>query len=408
MHKEKYFEKVHELCVNASNNKVVSTLTKDTRRTGIRIYNNNCIGVAGTIGNCKESDLDNMAIDSLKFKIPYPYEISKDHIETQTYDDEYLVEEDLEKEVNYLISEFKRENQTLNFSDRVSIIKRYFRLTNDNNLDLEYSDVLYKFDLGFLNKDSLGVIDGSISYLGRKYDRNIFLKWGLEICNAYMNKVQMPRVKSIPILFHTSKLEPLEKIIENLDGQAVGTGVSIFCDKFNKKIFNENFTLYHDLNPKNGISPFFDFEGVVNNGYAYTLIENGIMRTAYTDKRTAANYNLPLTGNAGGQYDDVPYLMFIGCKLKCSNKTAKELLDGELGILVIDFTSEFNSNNEFVGTIQTSYLFDGHKLIGRLPGFIVKSNLYKMFGKDYIGVSKETKMSLSYENYLIMRMEIAD
>lgn len=117
-------------------------------------------------------------------------------------------------------------------------------------------------------------------------------------------------------------------------------------------------------------SPFFDAEGVVNNEYRYALIEKGVIKTPYTDKRTARKFNLPLTGNSDSLYDGVPEVGFINHKIEESQKTLKELLSGEIGIFVM-----VSSSGDFAAPVQCAFLFDGERLIGKLPELQLSSNI---------------------------------
>ena len=53
--------------------------------------------------------------------------------------------------------------------------------------------------------------------------------------------------------------------------------------------------------------------------------------------------------------------------------------------------------------IHTALLTDGEKILGRLPPFTIKSNMFDMFGKDFIGVSKYEK--LFNDKVILMKME---
>lgn len=110
--------------------------------------------------------------------------------------------------------------------------------------------------------------------------------------------------------------------------------------------FNENFTFYQSAEREDLLdAQFFDAEGVVNEGFKYALIENGRIVSPYTDKKTAHKFNLPLTGSASGEYDKVPSLSPRNYKIEASDKTLKELLNGQLAVAVViasggDFTAD--------------------------------------------------------------------
>ena len=41
--------------------------------------------------------------------------------------------------------------------------------------------------------------------------------------------------------------------------------------------------------------------------------------------------------------------------------------------------------------VQIGLLTDGEKILGRVPPFTIVSNLFDMFGKDFIGIAKYNK-----------------
>ncbi|MFP4078887.1 MAG: hypothetical protein ACLFUQ_07070, partial [Candidatus Izemoplasmataceae bacterium] len=42
-------------------------------------------------------------------------------------------------------------------------------------------------------------------------------------------------------------------------------------------------------------------------------------------------------------------------------------------------------SGHFAAPVQVSVLFDGEKIIGKLPEFTMKSHLFRMLGPDYLG-----------------------
>jgi hypothetical protein len=55
-----------------------------------------------------------------------------------------------------------------------------------------------------------------------------------------------------------------------------------------------------------------------------------------------------------------------------------------------------------------SLSFDGEKFMGRLPQINISSHLYDMFGKDYIGVGKDSISKLSKSNCIAMNMKATE
>ena len=62
-------EKKTELTV--TNSKISAVMRSNIQKTGIRLYDNGCIGIAGAIGAYNEDELIKNAGHMLKFKLPY-------------------------------------------------------------------------------------------------------------------------------------------------------------------------------------------------------------------------------------------------------------------------------------------------------------------------------------------------
>ncbi|MBU5438134.1 hypothetical protein KQI42_08950 [Tissierella sp. MSJ-40] len=408
MIKEKYINRVKKISINVTQTKIDSISHKDIEKTGLRIYKNGYIGYSGAIGRYEEEELEKRAKDSLNNKMPYQYNLGKNLRKKEDFSSEIIKEDNLVEELNELLGALRKEQPEFYFSNKFNLIEHEVRLLNDNGLDLYYKDKYIDFILIFKEKTSPNIMDGFVGLNGRKYSRKLALENINQICSAYRNKVMLPNKKVLPVVFSTDDMLPLEKFLEDLNGDRFGSKSSLLSNKRNKKIFNENFTLYQTNNPNDCIVPFFDAEGVINDNHRYPLIKEGIIVSPYTDKRISNKYNLPLTGCAAAEYDGMPNLGFPKLKIKESEKTAKELLGGEMGIFILvasggDFTPEGN----FATPVQLAFLFDGEKFIGRLPELSISSNVFHMFGDSFLGVSKDTMNPLSNNKFLIMNMEVS-
>ena len=72
-------------------------------------------------------------------------------------------------------------------------------------------------------------------------------------------------------------------------------------------------------------------------------------------------------------------------------------------LLVQFYGGGFSDTGEYAMPVQMSYLTDGEKILGRLPPFTMRSNLFDMFGKDFIGTSKHT--DIWNKGMLLVKME---
>ncbi|SDY73191.1 PmbA protein [Proteiniborus ethanoligenes] len=391
MVKEKYIKTFKEISINISQTEIKSVRKKDITKTGFRIYENGFIGIAGAVGKADEAELEKRAIENLKLQIPYPYEPSSSLVKEVDYRKETLSDEDFVSEVEELLKILREEFPDFIFSNNIYIQEFETKLINNKGLNLTHVDRAVIAALIIKEKASVNVFDAFASFLDREYSRNEILNNVRETLTAYNNKVKLPVQGKQPVVFlENDERLPLKKILEEMNGYKIGTGASLFKDFLGEKKFSDSFTLYQSTEREDITEfEFFDAEGVVNED-RYTLIENGKIITPYTDKKTAAQFNLPLTGSASADYDKVPSLGARNLKVASSNKTLKELLNGQLAIVVLlasggDFTAE----GVFGTPVQLGFLTDGEKLLGRLPELTISGELYTMFGDDYIGKSKD-------------------
>lgn len=391
MIKEKYIINEKEITINIVQTEIKSIRKKDITKTGFRVYDNGYIGVAGAVGKVDEAELEKRAIENLKLQIPYPYEPSTNNIELLDYRRKTFSDEDFVKEIEELLYILRSEFSDFIFSNNAAIQEMDVRLSNDKGLDLSHKDRFVVLQFVIKEKSSVNVFDAFATFVDREYSREKVLNIIRDTLTAYRNPVKLPKEGKLPIVFASDDLLPLKKIIEELNGYKVGTGASLFKDFIGEKKFSENFTLYQSAEEEDITGQtFFDAEGVVNKGYKYALIENGRIVSPYTDKKTASQFNLPLTGSASAEYDKVPSLAPKYLKIASSGKTLKELLNGQLAVAVLIASGgDFTAEGVFGTPVQLAFLTDGERLIGRLPELTISGDVYTMFGDDFIGRSED-------------------
>ncbi len=391
MIKEKYIKNLKEISINILQSNIKSVRKKDITKTGFRVYENGFVGIAGAVGKVDELELEKRAIENLRLEIPYPYEPSTNLVKKVDYRKETLSHEEFVKEVEELLEILKKEFPDFIFSNNIYIKDFETKLINNKGIDLTHIDRVVVASIVIKEKNSVNVFDALSTYIDREYSRDKILNNIRGMLTAYKNKIELPSKGKQPVVFIADDGLTLMKIVEEMNGYKVGTGASLFKDFIGEKKFSDKFTLYQSAEEEelSGVE-FFDAEGVVNPDYKYTLIENGRIITPYTDKKTASQFNLPLTGSASEEYDKVPSLAPRNLVVKSSDKTLKELLNGQLGIAVLIASGgDFTQEGVFGTPVQLAFLTDGEKLLGRLPELTISGELYSMFGDDFVGKSQD-------------------
>ena len=409
MNTEKYTTRVQELSLNVVQTEIDSIRKKDITKTGLRVYQDGKIGIAGAIGDYDEGALTQKAIDALALGISYPYDISSDRVETVEPESDLSEGQAFVSEMGQMLAELRGAQPSFSFSDKIALRTKDVRLVNDRGLDLQYSSTSIQVDLDIKDKGSSNILDAWAGYDGWRYDRAEFLRLTNVICDAYRRQVDIEE-GTHPVFFLVDDYVYLGKLMESLHGLLYGTGGSLLSGKTGEKLFADHFTARQSRHWQDGvIGPFFDTEGTVNEGYRFNLIQDGVLLSPMTDKKHAAKFGLPLTGSASGDYDSVPTLgRWSPIQIASTGKTMKELLNGEQGVLVwIAAGGDFTPDGHFATPVQLAYLFDGETLVGRLPELNVSSHLYDMFGKDFIGVSTDSLTSLGKLDLIAMNMEVS-
>ena len=407
MIKEKYTINNEETSLNLVQTQIESVRKKNITKTGFRLYKDKKIGVSGAIGQYDEKEQWEKAEKALSLNIDYPYEVSasleKSVQKPCDFSDGIVFTEEMEE----LLQELRQRHPQFIFSNKLKLLTDDVILENDNGLKLHSRISKIEASVLIKDKSSSDLMDAFMGMEGTKWDREEFLRLTNMTCTGLEKDVDIEngihKVVMIPF-----GCDFMGKMYSELHGLKYGTGGSLFSGKIGEKLFSDDFTLYQSLSPEDGIlEPFFDAEGTVNKNFRYPLIEQGILKSPYTDKKYADQFNLVLTGAAGGSYDSVPSLSPHPLVIKNSEKTMKELLDGEKAIIVL-FASggDFTPEGRYATPVQTSFLFDGEKMLGRLPQLNITSHIYDMFGKNFIGVAKDSFTSLFPMHLPVMNMKV--
>ena len=385
MQKEFITIREKETAVKIQNTKIDAIRTKDIVKKGVRVYKDGKIGISGAVGNISDKDLVDNAIENLSANISYPYDLSADLKDHRDYSKEKISSNELMELADEILEKLRKEYSDFDFSERINTKEISCTMKNTQGLDLEYKDAYMSLGLILKEKKSANVFDGFLQYYGRSFDLDKFWEFNEELLAAYRKKVSLPEGERLPV-FMLEFYELENFLSRSLNGELYATGSSLFSNKIGEQLFNEKITIQQNRDPQHMPQPFFDMEGVVLKGDAYYLIEKGKLVNVYTDKRTAHTYNLPHTGAASGAYDGIPTLSRAPLRFVVDSDDIKAALDGQMAILVaVSSGGDFTSDGSFAAPVQVGFLFDGQRILGKLPEFTMRSHLYKLLGEDYIG-----------------------
>lgn len=374
-----------ETAAKIQNTVIDAVRVKDIIKKGVRVFKDGKIGISGAIGNVPDQELIDRAIANLGTGIAYEFPLESNRQETRDLGRGAIPPETLMSYADDILETLRTDYPDFDFSEKIGTKQVEVTMRNTEGLDLCYRDAYFELGLMLKEKSSANLFDGFIQYYGRDFDPQAFWQFNRGYLEAYRNSVQLPEGDKLPVFMMDSP-ELLGFLNKTFNGERFATGSSLLSGRIGNKIFDEKVVIGQSTDSRLKFDAFFDREGVSQPDDFYPLVENGVMKAVYTDKRTAATYGLPHTGAASGTYDGMPKLAQAKLAFKTDTDDIVEALKGQKAIfVVVSAGGDFTPDGNYAAPVQVSFLFDGEKIIGKLPEFSVRSNLFNMLGDDYIG-----------------------
>lgn len=369
-------------------NQIVSFDKINGESCSFRVYKDGIAGIYYHQGKISDEEGYAKAEKNLELMRPYPFELetgvrSRDKTEKPLTDEEVMTT--AAKVLKYLRKKYP------DYTFGGNVYSNHWAEKRENSAGMKYEckDANCGINIEFKHKDSKDISDGYISFTQRTLRPRAFYKIADNILENFTKEVPMPEECIIIDKYYgyTSLLR------SSLDLENLKNGTSLLSGKVGQKVFSEELTVVHDVSDKNSwCSTFWDGDGVVCKGDKVTFIRDGKILRGYCGKKNAKKYGVKTTGNEGDNYSDIPTGSFNTMTLKIGKKSAKELLNGRLAIIPIQsFGGGFKEKGEYTMPVQIGLLTDGEKILGRVPPFTISSNMFDMFGKDFIGIAKFNK-----------------
>jgi PmbA protein len=379
-----------------------SVRKKNITKSGCRVYADGFLGISGTLGEATEQTWAE-AEANLTLQIPYPFVPEKNSQRTRDLRQTDLTDEQLINKTEALLVVLRERYPDFTFSNKVSMTETEISLKNDAGLDLISIDKTVNFGLLVKHKSSVNIFDTFLMRQDRIFDQEALLHDAQEMLGNFGQELSLPATGKVLVVMELDLISG--KMLESLNGESVARGASLFCNKMGSKAFSDQFNYVQDRTAEKMHTPFFDSEGVQNPDDSCSLIAEGVILQAYSDKKNAAVLGAQSTGAAGGSYDETPSLGQPPVSISPGSKTLKELLNGEKALLIAMASGgDYTAQGDFASPVQLGMLTDGEHLLGRLPEFNIRGNLFELFGDDFIGVSSDK--ALFGERALVVRMQV--
>lgn len=391
MTKELFRIETVETSLNVTQGFVDSVRRKHIVKSGCRVYEGGCIGVAGTLGEATQATWD-QAEANLARKVPYPYAPEANKVRQEDRRQEILDSQTFTARTEQLLEKLRAAFPRIIFSNKVNMTQQTVTLTNDAGLDYTSQDLVYAVVLLAKDVDSAAVFDSAAQYVGRSFDVEAIFRDVSQVMAAHTTAVPLPEGETLPLIIESNLVtEPLSQA---LNGQLFHRNASLLSGKAGQRLFSPDVSLYVDRTAENLGETFFDAEGSVLPGDQCALVEHGVLLRPYADKKTAAEFGAENTASAGGRYDDLPQLGAPGMRFGSSGKNLQELLQGrDAAFVVMAGGGDCTPEGMLATPVQTSYLYRDGKLLGKLPEFSARGSLFDLLGKHYLGCSQDKPFS---------------
>lgn len=408
MEKETLEIELTEISLSVKNSAIHSLRRKDLHRRAARVFKDGAVGLAASQGEIPFSNLFKKARNALTLGVGWDYALPENRVYAGdiTQGLTAVTEENLLDLGEDILKELANRNPDFIFSNQIRGRRRHVALKNSRGTSLSLRTQRTEVSLLFKHRESTNIIDGFLDASSlRKINTNEYVRRYTEILEGYRTLKKMNSGRKKVIFLDEEIL--FRKFHEILRGDRHFQGASLLSNKLGKRVFSDDFTLYdsNNLQRQGHFSPF-DSEGVMRQRSNFPLVQDGIFRNVIFDLRNAAKYKKKSTGNGYRAYSRNPDIHFNALRVKRGQKTLDELLGGDEALLVLVASGgDFLDNGDFSTPVQLSYIYRDGAIRGRAPQLTVRSNLLEMFGKDLLGVSRDSFLSNWVNPYLVMEME---
>ena len=381
---EVYYVSSQDTPIEFANNRLKSLETKASEGIALRVIADNKLGFASSTDLTRLEDLVDAAIATASIGDPVEFDFSRDFraIEDKT-DGQFPKTEKLVKVGEDLIEKVHQYNPDILVD--VSFHSRSGRATLATTTDVyteQNGQSLSAVLSGNLvrGEDFLQAYSYEVSR-DREPDYQAILA---KLIEKYQRASSSASITSgtYPVLFTPSAVSStMGRMFGTIfSGQSIVQKASPLTDKLGEKMFDERITVCED--PTIGVSACdFDDEGVPTS--KKNLIEQGVIKQFYWDRRWAARQGIESSGNGfrGGISRPGPSLANV-C-ITPGSSTVEDLIAGiDEGIVVDQVLGAGQSNvlaGEFSVNIDLGYKVERGKIVGRVKDTMVAGNIFEAF-----------------------------
>ncbi len=406
MKTEKIVKKISNLCLNVVANRVESLRINDSTQNTVRVYDKGMIGVAGSVGEADFAALEAAATEHLSQNIEYP----ETHAPARTIDIDtakpILEAQDFIPAIQHFLDRLSAENPQFLFGNKVQLNSSRHSYENSDGERYTYRGNQLAVVLTIKYKGSANIMDESYACESDRFDEDAICRDVAMKCNAFLNALPHVEEDEVTVI---GDLTPLQFAVNHLVADLYFNNASLLSGKLGEKLFHEQLSVVIDRDPAHVLDlPFFDAEGVVNDGYVKEIIEKGVLKRLLTTKRSAARYHTENIGSASAPYNGVPNIGGEGFDVLNTAEDLAALVKGRAVYLSDTSGGDMTPSGDMSMPVLTSYLYEDGNLLGKLPEYALSANLFDLLGKDFIGVTEKGLFGFGKQKYFVYRAKIVN
>lgn len=405
MEKEILIDKVSSITLNVTANKIDSYRSKEETQNTVRVYQDGKIGVAGSLGEFDEEALTKSAEEALSYGIEYPCDLSA-NVRTIDKSKEIISKKDFIPTMQRLLDRLAKECPKFAVSHKIHLVHAESVYKNSRGADLKYAGDELTLELLFQSKGSGNLMDCFYGGDYEEYDEEkIFLECK-EIYDGFYNNADIEEGE-YPVFFESG--EPLLTMGREFLATSYASGSSLLSGKLGQKIFNEKLTFASDGNPDtNLLVTFFDAEGEIGgDDLRQNFIKDGVFTNVITSKKFSKMLGVPKAATASADYDEVPSMGYHRPYLKPTAKTVTEVAPDKAVLVIMMSGGDMTPDGHFATPVQTSFLVENGKIVGKLPDISVSGEFFDLLGKDYLGTVENAFFPMTKVDYMCCKMKVS-
>lgn len=403
MEKQKLVNRTRSYAATLAAGEVSSLRINDDEKNVLRCYSGGFIGIAGRIGEGDDAALEKEACAALEQGIPYPSPLFGGDERREDFSREIIAEKDFLGAVKHLAARLKKSFPDFIFSDKIILENSSSEYKDSAGTD--YSFFCSSFSLGLMIKSvsSANIMDLAYGAKRNYYDEDAIVSDISALLDVYSAKLPMPEEK-LPVIID---LSAVSYMLGDMTAEMYSGGAGIFAGRLGQKVFRDDVNILINRTPgKNPSVCFFDDEGVTLPGDKFYFVKDGVLSGLATYRRTAAEFNMPLSGCGYAEFDGVPVCSnFRGLEVGTGGKKLSEVL--KRGIYVsVTSGGDMTPDGNIAMPVMLAYLYEDGKLVGTLPEFGISGNVFDILGKDFVAAAKNDVFGFNDEDVIISYFNI--